>query len=206
MVNLELYYFYSYFLQLNLNILVFSSIIFSLIWLFSKVANNQILFAQSSSLQLLKALVLGSLSISFICHLASFFFFFSYSYSIYSEFLVDEFLVTPVIAEKVLMVALFFNFFEVSLSSDFFGLILLTLAYAVGILSLLALDTRIFYKTAKFYLFFHIFILIVFLFVTTSNLLYFFLLYEALLIPSFFIVYFVSPYRRALQASMYFVI
>jgi NADH-quinone oxidoreductase subunit M len=44
------------------------------------------------------------------------------------------------------------------------------------------------------------------LYVTTSNVLLFFLFYEFLLLPSFLFVYFVSPSRRAIQASIYFVI
>merc|ERR1711959_323388 len=53
---------------------------------------------------------------------------------------------------------------------------------------------------------FNIFVLIVYLYVSVSNILLFFLLYECLLIPSFLFVYFVSPSRRAIQASLYFVI
>lgn len=33
-----------------------------------------------------------------------------------------------------------------------------------------------------------------------------FLLYECMLIPSFLFVYFVSPYKRGIQASLYFLI
>lgn len=39
-----------------------------------------------------------------------------------------------------------------------------------------------------------------------SQIFYFFFLYECLLLPSFLVVYFVSPSRRATQASLYFVI
>jgi len=92
------------------------------------------------------------------------------------------------------------------LSLDFFGLILLTLAYTVGFLSLLALDTRLYYKNIKYLFAFNVFVLIVYFYVTVSNILIFFLLYEFLLLPSFLFVYFVSPSRRAIQASLYFVI
>lgn len=53
---------------------------------------------------------------------------------------------------------------------------------------------------------FNFFVIIVYLYVSVSNLLVFFLLYECLLIPSFLFVYFVSPSRRAIQASLYFII
>ena len=39
-----------------------------------------------------------------------------------------------------------------------------------------------------------------------TNIIIFFLFYELLLLPSFLLVYFVSPSRRAIQASLYFVI
>jgi formate hydrogenlyase subunit 3/multisubunit Na+/H+ antiporter MnhD subunit len=95
---------------------------------------------------------------------------------------------------------------KIYLTLDFFGLILLTLAYIVGFISILALDTRLYYKNINYIFAFNLFILIVYLYVTVSNIILFFLLYECLLIPSFLFVYFVSPSRRAIQASLYFVI
>jgi formate hydrogenlyase subunit 3/multisubunit Na+/H+ antiporter MnhD subunit len=52
----------------------------------------------------------------------------------------------------------------------------------------------------------NMFIVVVYFYVFSTNLLIFFLFYELLLIPSFLIVYFVSPSRRAIQASLYFLI
>ncbi|MCB1713234.1 MAG: hypothetical protein KDH96_12420, partial [Candidatus Riesia sp.] len=40
----------------------------------------------------------------------------------------------------------------------------------------------------------------------TNNIIFFFLFYELLLLPSFLLVYNVSQARRAIQASLYFVI
>ena len=95
----------------------------------------------------------------------------------------------------------FFNF-----SIDFFGIILLFLSYVVGFISLLALDSRLYWKNFRYIYTFNIFVIIVYLYVTTNNILLFFLYYEFLLLPSFLFVYFVSPSRRAIQASIYFVI
>ena len=50
------------------------------------------------------------------------------------------------------------------------------------------------------------FIIIVYFYVFSTNILLFFLFYELLLIPSFLVVYFISPSRRAIQASLYFLI
>ncbi len=52
----------------------------------------------------------------------------------------------------------------------------------------------------------NIFVLIVYFFVFSDNLLVLFIFYELLLIPSFLLVYFIAPSRRAVQASLYFVI
>ena len=92
------------------------------------------------------------------------------------------------------------------LSIDFFGLALLFLSYFVGILSLMALDNRIYWKNIKYVFSINMFILIVYFYVFSSNILLFFLFYEFLLVPSFLIVYYISPSRRAIQASLYFLI
>lgn len=92
------------------------------------------------------------------------------------------------------------------LTVDFFGLLLLFLAYSVGFFSILTLDTRLYYNNIKYIFTFNIFLIIVYLYTSVSNYLIFFFLYECLLIPSFLFVFFVSPSRRAIQASIYFVI
>ena len=56
------------------------------------------------------------------------------------------------------------------------------------------------------FFFLNIFVLIVFLFVSTNNVLLMFLLYELLLVPSFLLVFYISPSRKSTQASLYFVI
>ena len=101
------------------------------------------------------------------------------------------------------------NFFYINtltFSFDLFGFILIFLAYTVGFISLLVLDTRLYWKNIKYLLSFNIFLFIVYLYVTVNNIFLFFLLYEALVIPSFLFVYFVSYSRRAIQASLYFLI
>ena len=99
-----------------------------------------------------------------------------------------------------------FNFFSLDYSIDFFGSILLFLAYFIGLFSVMVLDNRLFYKNIKYLFFINCFILVVYFYVFSNNVLLFFLFYELLLIPSFLIVYFVSPGRRAIQASLYFLI
>mgnify|MGYP001561040682 CR=1 FL=1 len=118
-------------------------------------------------------------------------------------------LILPTINFHISVYNLFFNYYNsinLYFTFDLFGFILLLLAYLVGLISYFVLDTRIYEKNINFFLSFHLFILIVYLFVSTSNIIIFFLTYELLLLPSFLFVYFISPSRRALQASLYFVI
>ena len=100
----------------------------------------------------------------------------------------------------------FLYIFNFEFSFDFFGLVLLFLAYFVGILSLLVLDTRFLYRNVKYLVYINFFTILVFMFVFTNNLLLLFLFYEFLLLPSVIIVYFISPSRRAIQATLYFII
>jgi len=49
-------------------------------------------------------------------------------------------------------------------------------------------------------------VFIIHIFVVVNDLILIFLFYEAMLVPSFLFVYFISPYRRGIQASLYFLI
>jgi len=91
-------------------------------------------------------------------------------------------------------------------SFDFFGFILLFLAYIVGIISFLTLDSRFYWKNVKFLFSINFFTIIVYLYVSTSNIFFFFFFYELLLLPSVLVVYYVSSSRRAIQACLYFII
>lgn len=100
----------------------------------------------------------------------------------------------------------FYNFLNIDISIDFFGLVLLFLAYISGLLSFLALDNKLYWKNIKHMFFLNIFVLVVFFYVTTNNILALFIFYEFLLLPSFLLVYFLSPSKKSTQASLYFVI
>lgn len=95
---------------------------------------------------------------------------------------------------------------NVIINIELFSLLLILIGYIVGFLSLLAMDTRLFWKNVKYVCYFNIFMAIVFLFSIVHNFFIFFLLYECLMLPSVIIVYYVSPSRRALQASIYFLL
>jgi NADH:ubiquinone oxidoreductase subunit 4 (subunit M) len=88
---------------------------------------------------------------------------------------------------------------------DFFGLILLILAYIVGYISILTLDTRLNLKNINHLYYFNIFIIIVYFYISVNNILIFFMFYEFLMVPSFFIIYYLSNSRRSVQSSLYFI-
>jgi formate hydrogenlyase subunit 3/multisubunit Na+/H+ antiporter MnhD subunit len=89
---------------------------------------------------------------------------------------------------------------------DLFGFILLMLAYVVGFLSLLTLDSRLAAVNFNFFIYFNFFVIFVFLFVIANDIILFFFFYELLVLPSFFFIYFISYSKKAIQASLYFVI
>lgn len=182
----------------------------SIIYYFSKVNNSQYFFKFSTSLKIIRILLILSLLISFLIHIFIFWLYVSYIHIYLKLPLMDNLIVLPKYQTSALTISsinlLGYNSLKLYLTLDFFGLILLTLAYVVGFISILALDTRLYYKNINYIFAFNVFVLIVYLYVSVSNIILFFLLYECLLIPSFLFVYFVSPSRRAIQASLYFVI
>lgn len=193
-------------LYLNFYYILLSLILIIIIFYFSKFFNYQFFFKNSSSLYYIKNLLLLSLLLSFFFHIIIIWLYVRFTLFFYSDLLINDLLFLPSISSYKIINLFNFSFFKLYFSIDLFGLVLLFLAYIVGFFSILALDTRLYWKNIKFIFAFNIFILIVYLYVSVTNLLLFFLFYELLLLPSFLFVYFVSPSRRAIQASLYFVI
>lgn len=192
---------------MNLNLLLsFTSLITTtLLFYFNKSSNVQQYFKSNSSLLIIRKLLIVSMLLSFFLHLMTIIFYLIFINSQYNYCLVNSELFLPEINYNLNLIL--FNLpITMFFSIDLFGLILLFLAYIVGFFSLLALDTRLYWRNIKYIFSFNIFIIIVFFYVSVTNLVLFFLSYEFLLLPSFLFVYFVSPSRRAIQASLYFVI
>ena len=193
------HYFFSNILIYTINILLTGTFISYLIYFFSYSNQYQNLIKYDGVYNLIKIILTLSLGLSYIFFIFFLYFFYSYYLSISTYSLFNTYQLIPNI-----YVNFFLFWFEFSV--DFFGLVLLFLGYFVGILSLLALDNRIFWKNIKYLFAMNMFIIIVYFYVFSTNILLFFLFYELLLIPSFLVVYFVSPSRRAVQASLYFLI
>lgn len=143
--------------------------------------------------------------VNIICYLVSFIFFlisFFFFFKLITVYQLDNNLPTALAFSKKYNIFFFAYRFEI----DIFGFILLLLAYSVGFLSLLTLDTRLSQVNFNFFIYFNFFVIIVFFFVIVNDIILFFFFYELLLLPSFFFVYYVSYSKKALQASLYFVI
>jgi len=195
-------YFSKFLMEFNLYFLLFTFIISSIIFYLAKYS-VALKLNQTSLYNILKWFNITMILVSFFIHIITFWVYCvemnKYTLTIFSDLnLYNVHSIKYGINKYLPLIT--------KLNIDFFGLIILTLAYIVGFISLLALDTRLYWKNTKYIFSFNIFLLIVYLYVTVSNILIFFMCYEMLLIPSFLIVYFVSPSRRAIQASLYFVI
>lgn len=203
-------FFYSKILfELNIYFIFFNIFFLIILNYFSNFKSYSNFFKSEILFKFLKYWIIFSLLISFFLFLLSFFFYLNFIYNNSLTNIVSSFFYLPNLnffSNFYIFSFFSFSWIKINLTLDFFGFILLFLAYSVGFLSLLALDTRIYWKNFKYYIAFNLFILIVIFYTTVTNVLIFFLLYECLLLPSFLFVYFISPSRRAIQASIYFVV
>ena len=208
MFNINSLYTAKVFLELNLLILIFVLAISIIINSFYNEAYRHTIFNNKSISLYLKFIIICAFIFCFYLFIVSLFIYCKFSYN-YSLFIFSSYLYTFNSIELYNYDFFFKNLpsvFKTQLTIDLFGLVLLLLAYIIGFISVLVLDTRFFWKNNKYLYYFNIFLIIVYLYVTVSNILLFFILYELLLIPSFLIIYFLSTSRRSIQASIYFVI
>lgn len=204
MINLYYFYFLKGLFELNFYYFVFSLITALVIFYFSKIFNFSFLIKNYDNISLVRFILFLSLFVSF-CFIFFIFFIFikcyqSYVYfSIFTNFNLNY---SDLFFFKLPLFSLWF----IKFSIEFFGFIFIILAYIVGLISFLALDTRFYWKNIKFIFICNFLVFIIYVFTIVNDLLLFFLFYEAMLIPSFLFVYFMSPYRRGIQASLYFLI
>ena len=195
---IQQFFFYN-FLTYIINILLIGTFLVYILYIFLINSKQQILTKNDYGYNIVKNLLILILGVSFFLFLLFLFYFYRfYKYGGF-YYIHSTFLILPNIH-----INFFYNWFEFSI--DFFGIVLLLLGYFIGILSLLALDNRVFWKNIKFLFIMNSFILVVYFYVFSTNVLLFFLFYEFLLVPSFLVVFYISPSRRAIQASLYFLI
>ena len=185
--------------------LLFFGIFFSLIiWYFSKFFNFQFLFKNYSSSSFVKLVLASTLLASFIIHSLSFWIYIKFFFTHNNSYVFDLNLFFE--PNLFFYKNVFFSFFSFKFSIEFFGYIFIILAYIVGIISFLCLDSQFYYKNMRFIFICNFLVLVIYLFTVTTDFLFFFLLYESLMIPSFLFVYYTSTYKKGTQASLYFLI
>ena len=190
--------------EFNLFFLTVTLIFSVCVYYGSTVFNFQNLIKNFSSIYLVRSILMVSLVVSFFIQCYIFWLYlFNFSYKITLLLYQHDYtkIKWNVLYDVNILVLGNFNF-----SFELFGLIFILLAYLVGVISFLALDTRLYWKNIRFIFVCNLLVLIVVLFASVNDILLFFLLYEALLLPSFLFVYFISPSRRSTQASIYFLI
>ena len=201
------YFLCLFFYKLNFFLLVLNLFFLIILNYFKKNQNYNFFFKNNSIYTKIKLFLKISFSLSLFFLLISFILYSNFLIFCFNNFLFKEIFLIPKL--KISFNINFFFFFsnlKIFLSIDLFGFFILFLSYLVGFITFSTLDTRLYWNNIKYLYIFNLFVLIVFIFVSTTNLIIFFLFYEFLLLPSFLFVYFVSPSRRSIQASFYFLI
>jgi len=180
-------------LKFNFYFLFFSLLIILVFFFFSKISNLQSFFKNIFIFSYIKFYLKISLLISFFIHFIIFLLYINIANYYTNLLYFNDYLLLP---NQIILTNLFdIKLFNLNLyfTLDLFGLILLTLAYLVGFIAILSLDTRLYWKNINYIFAFNIFLIIVYVYVSTTNIILFFFFYELLLLPSFLLVYFVSP-------------
>lgn len=104
----------------------------------------------------------------------------------------------------------FFNFLTYTKNSEtlkyvnWTGLALFLTGIIIGFLLIFLSDTRVFFLKKKSLIIMFFFYTAIWLFINETHLLNMFFYYELFLLPSFYLVYYLSPNRRSSIASIYF--
>ena len=131
------HYFFSNLLIYTINILLFGTFFSYLIYFFSYKNQYQNIIKHDTVYNCIKLVLILTLGLSFFFFILFLYYFYTYYIYVNNYLIFSTYSVIPKIFVNV-----FLFWFEFSV--DFFGIVLLFLAYFVGILSLLALDNRIF--------------------------------------------------------------
>lgn len=204
MINLYYYFLIKILFEFNIIFFVFGLIFSMIIYYSSKFFNFEIFFKNLSSSNFVKLLLIILILVSFFINCFIFWLFIKSFYSNVNFFLYSNLFNynLNIFTFKIPLSSLW----SIKFSVEFFGFIFILLAYIVGFISFMALDTRLYWKNIRFMFICNFLILVIYLFTIVNDLLLLFLFYESMLIPSFLFVYYISPYKRGIQASLYFLI
>lgn len=100
----------------------------------------------------------------------------------------------------------FFNYLYIYPQYSSFSCMLLIIGVYFSLIVICLSEIKVNKKFINLFIIFILFIVLIFLYISTNNLVFFFYLYEAFLIPSIYLVYYYSPNKRSLIATFYFLI
>lgn len=130
-------YFFSNILIYTINILLFGTFFSYLVYFFSFRNQYQHVIKNDTIYNIIKIILCLTLGFSYIFLIYFVYYYYIYYMSVYNYSLFSTYSLIPVLYLNMFLIC-----FEFSV--DFFGIVLLFLGYFVGVLSLLALDNRIF--------------------------------------------------------------
>lgn len=131
------HYFFSTILVYTINILIIGTLSSYILYFFFYKNQYQNFIKNDVIYNIIRLVLTLSVGVSYIFFIFFLYFFYSYLSQFNNYSIFNNYLIVPTIFIK-------FSVIDLEFSIDFFGIILLFLAYFVGILSLLALDNRIF--------------------------------------------------------------
>jgi len=175
LINLYYLYLSRFLLEFNVFYLLVGMVISGLIYYLSKIINFQVLMKNFSSIFIIRFILILSLLVSFFINCLVFWIFIKCYYSSIIFFLnssqiynsLDLFFYKIPLSSK----------FGLKFSIEFFGFVFILLAYIVGFISFLALDTRLFWKNNRFVFICNFLVFVIFMFVIVNDVLLLFLFY-----------------------------
>lgn len=97
-----------------------------------------------------------------------------------------------------------YNITSYTLKINFLGYSLLITGVLVGFFIFFLSDSRIFFKNTLTIFIFILFFILIWFFINETSYINLFFIYELFLLPSFYLVYSISPNRRSIPISIYF--
>jgi len=194
MINLYYVYLLRYLFEFNLIFFLFSMVFAIIIYYGSKFFNFSGFLKNFSSVYLIRFILIGSLLISFILICFIFWIFIKCYFSLLYFFLYDEFNFN--LSDLFFLKLPLTQIWTIKFSIEFFGFIFIILAYIVGLISFLALDTRLYWRNVRFIFICNFLVFVIYMFTIVNDLLLLFLFYETMLIPSYCRWYFFFNFEK----------
>lgn len=113
-------------------------------------------------------------------------------------------IITIVVSYEFIIYSFYFSTVDFFNNINLLGLSLFITGVWVGLIIIFISDVRTFFNKIFSLVYFLGFLLLIYFFITETNYLMIFIYYELFLLPSFYLVYWLSPNRRSIVAAIYF--